>query len=194
MYYIFTDGSSSRKNNSIGSAYVIYDENKELIELFNIGYKDKQARSGISELIAVYKVLSRILQNSIFWGKEIIIYSDSQYVVNELTIWFRDQLLKNFYNQKNSYLIIYILYLLYLCSSFHECKIKFQWIRGHQKEQIFECIGNNKADELAVSAHSDINKELPDVEELEFFVRETCLEEDIITLVKKYYLEPNGTF
>ena len=38
---------------------------------------------------------------------QITIYSDSQYVVNEFTEWFRNQMMKNFFDTKNKEVIIY---------------------------------------------------------------------------------------
>lgn len=189
MYHIFTDGSSSRQRKSIGSAYAIFDKNKELIKSYNLGFNDAQGRTGIAELIAVYCVLNEILDNSKFDNKQIVIYSDSQYVVKELTIWFKNQMVKNFFETKNKDLIIYLLYCLFLIKESKKCNLEFKWIRGHQQENSFEASGNNLVDNLAVSAHTKDVVDLKNVQELENQLKDFNQKEKILQEIKDYYLK-----
>lgn len=186
MYYIFTDGSSSRKRGTIGSAFALYNKEKKLICTENIGFKDPEGRNGISELIAIYLALSYLDNFSFkYENTEIIIYSDSQYCVNELNTWFISHLQNDFYNKKNKEIIIYILYLLYKLRK--KSKIKLIWIKGHQKEDTFESNSNNYVDKEANLAH----EESFHLYELKDFIEDLKKEitiNDIYKFVKEKYL------
>lgn len=188
MIHIFTDGSSSRQRKSIGSAYAIFNQEKKLTKSKGYGFFDKQGRNGIAELLAVYCVLIQILTKQKCNNKDIVIYSDAQYVVNELTIWFRNQMAKNFFNTKNKDIIIYLLYLLMVLKEEKNCSVKFKWVRGHQIGESFEIQGNNLVDKLAVEAHDESKTKLKDVEELIAQIRDYNTKENILELIKKYYL------
>lgn len=194
VYQVFTDGSSSRKNRTIGTSYIIF-RNREIepIKTFCKGFKDKQARNGIAELLGVYYCLYDICSDIISLiplKSEITIYSDSQYVVNEFKGWFRNQIMKNFFDTKNKEVIIYILWMLYILRQ-EGYIIKFEWIRGHQKEETFEVYGNNCADDLAVMCHNNEifkDKNMTDVEELVADLKEEIKEEEIFQKIKQWYL------
>lgn len=186
MYYIFTDGSSSKKVGSIGSSYIIYNENKEKIFSYGFGFKDPQGRNGIAELLGVYGALYKIIQHEDFDNEEVIIYSDSQYVVYELTIWFRNQMAKNFYDTKNKEVIIYLLYLLAIIREQKKCVVKFEWIRGHQTGNSFEVLGNNEADKRAVESRFNTEK-LKYIDSFVEKIKNIVKEEDALNYIKKYY-------
>ena len=51
-YQVFTDGSSSRNRKTIGTSYIIFkNRGSEPIRTFYKGFKDKQARNDISDLL-----------------------------------------------------------------------------------------------------------------------------------------------
>lgn len=179
-YYIFTDGSSSKKRKSIGSAFLILDSDKKIICKKAFGFYDDKARIGIAELIAIYSALIEIDRMSLPYGTNIILYSDSQYCVNELNIWFKNQLLKNFYNVKNKETIIYVLYFLYFLREECSLNIKLEWVKGHQNNSSFEAKGNSLADELATECHKEGKILKNNIKDLtckidEFINRENCL-------------------
>lgn len=188
-YYIFTDGSSSKKRKSIGAAFVIYNSKKEIIYKKSFGFQDSKARIGVAELIAIYSALIKINQMSLPKGTNVIIYSDSQYCVNELNIWFKNQLIQNFYNTKNKDIIIYLLYFLDFLREYCGLKIELKWIRGHQNIKTFESEGNSEADFLATECHK---AEMPlknSIEDLickiiKFVEKEKCLK-----IIRKIYLQ-----
>lgn len=188
MYQVFTDGSSSRKYKAIGTSYIVFkDKNSTPIKTFNKGFKDIWARNGIAELLGVYYFLYDLCEEGfIEKDSEIIIYSDAQYVVNELTIWFRDQMMKNFFEIKNREVIIYILFMLYILREEYGVSIKFQWIRGHQKEETFEVYGNNLADSLAVEARNQEDS-IP-VENLVNEIKNNIQSEETLNFIRKVYL------
>lgn len=189
--YIFTDGSSSRKNQSIGAAYVVFSEENSLnYKKGAFGFSDKQARNGLAELLAVYCALEWLMIESacrLKEGEKIIIYSDSQYVVNEINIWHRNQILNNFFNTKNKEIIIHILYVLHILREYDKLNIEFKWIKGHQKEESFEQYGNDIADKTAVIVHKG-QSDLPDIENLIEDIKNRVKKDKEFDYIKKWYL------
>ena len=188
-YQVFTDGSSSRKRKTIGTSYIIFkNRESEPIRIFYKGFKDEQARNGIAELLGVYYFLYDLCTKNLYIEEksEIVIYSDSQYVVNEFTEWFRNQMMKNFFDTKNKEIIIYILWMLHILRQ-EGFKIKFEWIRGHQKKEKFEVFGNNWADNFAVSSHKDVDY-LEDIERIVEELKEVIKEEETLQTIRKVYL------
>lgn len=191
-YQVFTDGSSSRKNKTIGTSYIVFkEEDKNPIEIFSKGFQDKQARNGIAELLGVYYFLYNICcceSVCILEKSEITIYSDSQYVVKELTEWFQGQIVKNFFDIKNKEIIIYILWMLSILKQ-EGYIIKFKWIKGHQDKETFEAYGNNYADSFAVSSHQDIFiDDLEDIEDFEEDLKLDVKENNLLSKIRKFYL------
>ena len=194
MFEVFVDGSSSRKKGLIGTSYIIF-KNRELIPIkeFNKGFIDIQARNGIAELLGVYYFLYDLCTDNLdcmreIYNQDIIIYSDSQYVVNELTIWFKYQMIKNFFEIKNKEIILYILFMLYILRKDWRLNIKLKWVRGHQKGEIFEIYGNNLADKRAFEARNENFLE-EDIENLIKRIKGCVESEEILKFVKKAYSE-----
>lgn len=192
-YQVFTDGSSSRNRKTIGTSYIIFkNRESEPIRTFCKGFKDEQARNGIAELLGVYYFLRDLCVAEDLYieeKSEIVIYSDSQYVVNEFTEWFRNQMMKNFFDTKNKEIIIYILWMLHILRQ-EGFKIKFEWIRGHQKKESFEVFGNNWADSFACQSHDKIvcSDNMRNIEEVVKNLREDIEEEGILQIIRKIYL------
>lgn len=156
MIYLFTDGSSSKIQNTIGSGYVAFKEkniNSEPIFKESIGFKNVEGiKTGASELIAVWKGLHELYIRELE-KEDITIISDSQYVINELTVWYKSQLAKKFISTKNVELIISLLYFM---TEFKN--LKFEWVKGHTGKDDFYSEGNNIADTLATSCHRGITE------------------------------------
>ena len=134
MIKIFTDGSS-RGNPGPGGYGVVmlYKGNrKELSQ----GYK--LTTNNRMELLAVIKALEALKNNSI----DIIIYSDSKYVVESVEkgwIWNWEKV--NFKKKQNPDLWKKFIPL------YKKFKIKFEWVKGHSGN-----IENERCDELANTA------------------------------------------
>ena len=186
---IFTDGSSSIKNQSIGSGYIIFENiNKKEIYKDNIGFFNTN-KTGASELLAILFVLDYLKKNKLE-NSEIIIYSDSKYAVNELNIWFKSHLEKNFYDIKNKEIIIYISYLKIFFKN-----LTINWTKGHKDNlDIFVNYGNNLADKLAVSAHKNKNgdflskNELLNFKDFYTFIEENNKKNNILNKIYDYYV------
>ena len=141
---IFTDGSS-RGNPGPGGygAILRYGKHeKELSEGF------RRTTNNRMELLAVIRALEALTKGN----QKIVVYTDSQYVVNSVTKRWLDNWLKtNFKDKKNK-----DLWLKYIdASEGHD--IKFVWIKGHAGHA-----ENERCDVLAVEAAMSATQ--PDIE------------------------------
>lgn len=134
MIKIFTDGAA-KGNPGNGGYGAILDYNgkrKELSEGFRMTTNNRM------ELLAVIRALEAIKKP----GWEVLVYSDSKYVVDAVEKgWLKGWVVKNFKGKKNA-----DLWKQYLeVAKLH--KVKFQWVKGHAGHA-----ENERCDELAVSA------------------------------------------
>ena len=136
--YAFTDGSSSRKTNCIGSGFIVY-KNDIALESFDIGFSNC-GRNGAAELVGMIFCLDMLIP---YKEEKITIYSDSQYVVNSFD-WIGNWVIKDFFLVKNLELI---LVMIFLRLSFKNLEIK--WIKGHSGSQDIYSKGNDEADRLS---------------------------------------------
>lgn len=195
MLWLFTDGSSSRKQKSIGSGYIVFDEPKiGATPIFqgNLGLKGvENIKTGASELIAILLGFEELVERDLHKEK-IMVYADSQYAINELSLWFKDQLVRRFYDVKNTEVLTYIL----------EKKIKFTavnffWIKGHPKViKNFLEWGNSLADELATSAHrEDKGIKLDDLHDYTEFISDIKIrneEDNVFNKIYNHYIIQNN--
>lgn len=134
MITIYTDGSS-RGNPGPGGYAAILSSGKNYKEL-SAGYR--RTTNNRMELLAVIAGLEA-LKNI---GEEVVIFSDSKYVVDAVEKgWVFGWEKKNFQKKMNPdlwqrFLVVY-----------RKHKVKFRWVRGHA-----EIPGNERCDELAVNA------------------------------------------
>lgn len=195
MIIAFTDGSSSKKQKTFGCGYtaiknpkidIFIESEQKFIIKEKVGFKNS-FKTGASELIAVLFLLWKLKDESL-QNEVIILYSDSQYVVNELASRFRDHIVKHFIDIKNKGLIIRILYEL---KDFNNIKIK--WTKGHRAITDFAAFGNDIADKLSVSAHKgkeiDIEKDLFDFDEFVNNIEISNNNEDVFKSIYKFYIQ-----
>jgi len=132
MIEIFTDGASSGNPGPGGYGVVLkYKQHRKEI---SAGYR--RTTNNRMELLAVIRGLEAIKGE----GKDILVYSDSQYVVkavNEGWIW--GWIKKNFKGKKNEDLWRQFIEL------YQKHKVKFKWLKGHAGH-----IENERCDQLAV--------------------------------------------
>lgn len=135
---VWTDGSAELKTKLGGiGVYIRYKNHEKKI---SIGYKN--TKTGRCEIKAVIVALNQIKDTS----KEIIVYSDSQYVVKSINEWMKGWESKAWVGVKN--LDLWKLFLQ-IYSRFDKSKITFVWTRGHTKSEDYISIGNEIADQLA---------------------------------------------
>ncbi len=136
MINIFTDGSS-RGNpgpGGYGAILVSGTHRKEISKGFRLTTNNRM------ELLSVIEALESIKKE----GQEVIVYSDSKYVVDSVEKgWVFGWVKKNF--QRKKYTDLWKKFLQIYCRH----QVKFRWIRGHNNHP-----ENERCDELAVAASS----------------------------------------
>ncbi len=131
---IYTDGSA--RGNPGPGGYGIVMMFGEHRKEFSAGYR--MTTNNRMELLAVIKALEMLKTNA----HEILIYTDSKYVADAVTLgWLNNWISKGFKGKKNK-----DLWMKYFNLS-KKFAIKFHWVKGHA-----ENIYNNRCDELATSA------------------------------------------
>lgn len=134
MIKIYTDGAA-KGNPGPGGYGAILDyrgKRKELSEGFRLTTNNRM------ELLAVIKALEMIKKP----GWEVLVYSDSKYVVDAVEKgWIKNWVAKGFKSKKNADLWERFL------RSYYKHQVKFKWIKGHAGHP-----ENERCDELAVQA------------------------------------------
>jgi ribonuclease HI len=147
---IYTDGSFIKNKNGIKCGYGIYFPNGEYK---SIGRKFTHApiTNNRAELYAILKtiILCNIInEKRITEGdkkiKEIIIYTDSEYSVKTLTIWY-----KNWIKIGKKYLNKDIIDLIVDAMKDADFKVKLKHVRAHTGKKDPHSIANDVADGLA---------------------------------------------
>lgn len=131
---IYTDGAA-RGNPGPGGYGAILKWGNTVKELSQ-GYR--RTTNNRMELMAVIVALQQLKKE----GVNIIIYTDSSYVVDSVEKrWVFGWVKTNFKDKKNA-----DLWKLFL-QEYKKHNIKFQWVKGHANNP-----GNNRCDELATAA------------------------------------------
>lgn len=131
---IYTDGACSGNPGPGGYGIVmLYKGHRKEISQ---GYR--RTTNNRMELLSVIIALETLK----FDGCDVVVYSDSQYVVNAIEKgWLKGWIAKNFEKIKNPDLWIRFYKV------FRRHRVKFVWIKGHASN-----VENNRCDELAVAA------------------------------------------
>lgn len=120
---IYADGACRGNPGPAGAGVILmYNEHLKLIS-HGLGH----STNNIAELTAVLVALEHIKDNS----KKIILYTDSQYVIGQLS--------KNWATNKNKELVEF------LKGKIEDYNIEFRWVKGHSGDT-----WNEEADRLAV--------------------------------------------
>jgi len=137
-YIIYTDGACSGNPGPGGWAAIILDEEKNQI---NISGKEKSTTNNRMELMASIMALKKVKRSS-----EIVVYTDSTYLKNGITLWIKNWKKNGWKNAnkksvKNKDLWI----LLNKISEKHS--INWKWVKAHAGNTY-----NDLADKLATEA------------------------------------------
>jgi len=133
---IYTDGSSLGNPGPGGYGLIMEWVGKNLIKEFSKGFT--KTTNNRMELLAVIKGLELLKKD----GFDVIIYSDSKYVVDTIKKkWLFDWKKNNFKKKKNVDLWKRFL------NVYNKHNVKFEWIKGHSNHP-----QNERCDFLAVEA------------------------------------------
>jgi ribonuclease HI len=137
---VYTDGSASIKNGKGGIAVYIVDGEKETF--YQKGFYN--TKTGRCEVRALLTALQLIEDKS----RRVVIYSDSQYVVNSIEAkWAFRWEMEKWFERSNSDLWKQILVEY---RKFPSGNVRLKHLRGHQKDlSNIHVLGNNIADVLA---------------------------------------------
>jgi ribonuclease HI len=139
MITIYTDGAS-RGNPGPGGYGVVMKykgHRKELSEGFRLTTNNRM------ELLAVIRGLEALKKD----GLEVVVYSDSKYVVEAVEKgWIWSWLKKGFAKKKNE-----DLWRLFI-PLYRKHKVRFKWVKGHAGNR-----ENERCDELAVESAEGTN-------------------------------------
>ena len=139
MVVIYTDGSA--RGNPGPGGYGVVMLHGELRKEISEGYR--LTTNNRMELLSVITGLEALKRS----GIDVIVYSDSKYVVDAVEKnWVFGWEKKNFAGKKNSdlwrrFLLVY-----------RKHKVRFVWVKGHASNK-----ENNRCDELAVAASFGTN-------------------------------------
>ncbi|PRY53314.1 ribonuclease HI [Arcticibacter pallidicorallinus] len=144
MIEIFTDGASSG-NPGPGGYGVVLRSGPHYKEL-SAGFR--KTTNNRMELLAVIVGLEALTKP----GQEVVIYSDSKYVVDAVEKrWVFGWVSKGFAGKKNKDLWMRFLQI------YKQHKVRFQWVKGHAGHP-----ENERCDRLAVAAAQQKDKLLVD--------------------------------
>ncbi|HCN82325.1 MAG TPA: ribonuclease HI [Sphingobacteriaceae bacterium] len=144
MIEIFTDGASSGNPGPGGFGVILRSGNhyKEISAGF------RKTTNNRMELLAAITGLEAIKSPD----QEVLIYSDSKYVIDAIEKkWIYGWMKKGFTGKKNKDL------WLRFMTAYSKHKVKFKWVKGHAGH-----IENERCDELAVQASMDKANQLID--------------------------------
>lgn len=145
---IYTDGSSLGNPGPGGwGAIIAYVENDKVLEL---GGYDKETTNNKMELMAVIQALESLDE----FDSEVVLYTDSAYVVNGITVWIKSWQ-KNNWRKSDKKPVLNKELWERLEEISQKFKIKWNRIAGHS-----DIPGNERADAIATGFAA---KEKPDL-------------------------------
>jgi ribonuclease HI len=129
-------------------------------DLGNLSYsiketKDNKVTNQVCELLACISALETVITTRVIGKKEIIIYTDSMYVINSITLWAKNWKKNDWKRADNKPIQNFELIkkLYYLAKNL---KVGFKHVKAHtsppdkDSDEYFEWYGNYMADKLAV--------------------------------------------
>ena len=145
---IFTDGSYKKKNNKIYCGYGIYFPNSELQNVSR-PFIHEPLTNQRAELYAILKALRNVIRFKIKYDN-IIIYTDSEYSIKCVTLWYKTWEKNNWINSKNETVLNQdIIRPIIKIVKYLGSKIIFKHVRSHTGKQDYASINNDMADKLA---------------------------------------------
>lgn len=134
-YHLYSDGSYSRVSGCGGWGAIVLFNGKES-ELFG---GEKDTTNNRMELIAAIEALKDTPR-----GAEVLLHTDSQYVINGITKWMDGWIMRGWVNREGKPVKNKDLFQE-LYTIVRNRDVEFKWVRGHNGN-----VGNEKADNLAL--------------------------------------------
>lgn len=164
-YEIYTDGSSYNNGFCISKdlpqvsagAFILLDENKNIIEKKHYGYKDQTI--SYAELKTVIHALSYIINGNFKKNDSFIIYSDSQFVIKGINEWLPNWIKRGYRNSSGEEVGQKELWQLFVKLRADATKIglniKYEKVKGHSDNEF-----NNIVDKMAGSAMNILKEKM----------------------------------
>ena len=149
-FIIYTDGACSnngQRNPKAGLGIHFSLKNKLKLDDISLKLNIDRPTNNKAELLAIEKALEICIKNNI--KDKIIIFTDSQYSLQCITLWYPDWVKKN--NTKNKKNIDI---LRRIDQRMNMVNVKFEHIRAHTGLEDEHSVGNRIADQLATSCIS----------------------------------------
>lgn len=138
---VYTDGACSGNPGKGGYGIIMEWVGKPYVKEFSQGFR--KTTNNRMELLAVIVALEQLKKE----GLEVVVYSDSKYVVDAVEKgWVFNWQRKGFKDKKNPDLWKRFLQV------YRRHKVSFQWIKGHNQHP-----QNERCDRLAVAAYQKEN-------------------------------------
>jgi len=153
---IYTDGACSNNGliNAISGIGVYFSEkNKNKYENIGKVLNIEKSTNNIAELVAILEALKTIKYNN-YNNEKIILYTDSQYCLKTLKIWYKKWIEDGTINKRQNINIIQDLYDNY----YTKMNIELIHIKAHTKKTDEHSIGNYEADKLATESIYNFKK------------------------------------
>ena len=156
---IFTDGAvpnNQYQGNRKGGIGVFFGNNDERnISINTLETKDNKVTNQVCELLACISALETVITTQSIRKNEVIIYTDSMYIINSITSWAKNWKKNNWKRADNKPIqnLELIKKLYYLSKNL---KVGFKHVKAHTSPpnedsiEYFEWYGNYMADKLAV--------------------------------------------
>ena len=144
-YIIYTDGActnNGQKNPKAGIGIHFSVKNKIKIEDISLKLQIEKPTNNKAELMAIGKALEMCNENNI--NDKIIIFTDSQYSIKCITLWYPDWVNKKNTKNKKNIDILRRVYELY-----KRLDVQFEYIKAHTNFKDEHSRGNSIADHLA---------------------------------------------
>ncbi len=145
---IYTDGAcphNGSKKAKMGIGVYFSKKNKISIPNVSSSLMIDNPTNNRAELSAIEEALRLCKENNI--SNKIMIYTDSEYSINSITLWYPDWLMKNKLKDKKNVDLLQTIHQLY-----SELDVKFKHIRSHTGLTDEHSKGNDIADRLAVES------------------------------------------
>jgi ribonuclease HI len=141
--YVYVDGSTINNPGIGGWAFCIVDPSKNVVLFQNAGCCVDTTNNRM-ELTAAIRGLGDVISRGYHKSHQIVVYSDSQYVVKGISTWIKSWKSKGWVDVKNRDLWEQL-------ELYHkQARSTFKWIRGHDGNHYNELV-----DRLANEAASE---------------------------------------